>query len=147
MNVWDQALARRLESMRKLAGRTQAAQVTKITQLISGSLSGVSLLAHLDTLLRSRPAWRERYTSFWSSGARRTLAIAALNIALVWCVVGAVIWQGYRDAVADGKRMAANFGLATAAYTQQALVATDLMLRSMQDWVADEDIQSETTTG
>ena len=71
------------------------------------------------------------------------LAIAALNIALLWCIAGAVIWQGYRDAVADGKRTAANFSLATAAYTQQALLATDLMLRSILDWVADEDIQSE----
>jgi hypothetical protein len=36
-----------------------------------------------------------------------------------------VIWQGYRDAVADGKRTAANLSLATAAYTQQALLAAD----------------------
>ncbi len=49
-----------------------------------------------------------------------------------------------RDAADDWKRTAANFTLTTAAYAQQTLVATDLMLRSMLDWIADEDIRSET---
>jgi signal transduction histidine kinase len=80
---------------------------------------------------------------FWNSGARGTLAIAALNIGLVWCVAGAVTWQGYRDAIADGKRTAANFSLATAGFAQQALLASDLVLKSVLDWVADENIQSE----
>ena len=42
-----------------------------------------------------------------------------------------------------GSGPAANFTLTTAAYAQQTLVATDLMLRSMLDWIADEDITSE----
>ena len=58
-------------------------------------------------------------------------------------VTGGVIWQSYRDAVDDWKRTAANFSLTTAAYAQQTLVATDLMLRTMLDWIAEEDILSE----
>ena len=101
-------------------------------------------MGHLDTLLQARLAGRRQQGSFWSSSGRGILVIAALNIVLLWSVTGGVIWQSYRDAVDDWKRTAANFSLTTAAYAQQTLVATDLMLRSMLDWIADEDIQSET---
>lgn len=99
---------------------------------------------HLDTLLQARrSAGRRQQGSFRNSGGRRILVIAALNIALLWCVTGGVAWQSHRDAVEDWKRTAANFSLTTAAYAQQTLVATDLMLRSMLDWIADENIASE----
>ncbi len=101
-------------------------------------------MSHLDTLLQARFAGRRQQGSFWSSGGRGILVIAALNIVLLWSVAGGVVWQGYRDAADDWKRTAANFSLTTAAYTQQTLVATDLILRSMLDWIADEDILSET---
>jgi C4-dicarboxylate-specific signal transduction histidine kinase len=101
-------------------------------------------LSHLDTLLEARLAGRRQQGSFWSSGGRGILVIAALNIVLLWSVTGGVIWQSYRDAADDWKRTAANFTLTTAAYAQQTLVATDLMLRSMLDWIADEDLRSET---
>jgi C4-dicarboxylate-specific signal transduction histidine kinase len=101
-------------------------------------------LSHLDTLLQAQLAGRRQQGSFWSSSGRGILVIAALNIVLLWSVTGGVVWQSYRDAVDDWKRTATNFSLTTAAYTQQTLVATDLMLRSMLDWIADEDIVSET---
>ncbi len=101
-------------------------------------------MSHLDTLLEARLAGRRQQGSFWNSGGRGILVIAALNIVLLWSVTGGVIWQSYRDAADDWKRTAANFTLTTAAYAQQTLVATDLMLRSMLDWIADEDIRSET---
>ena len=101
-------------------------------------------MSHLDTLLQARLTGRRQQGSFWSSSARGILVIAALNIVLLWSVTGGVIWQSYRDAADDWKRTAANFSLTTAAYAQQTLVATDLMLRSMLDWIADEDITSET---
>jgi C4-dicarboxylate-specific signal transduction histidine kinase len=100
-------------------------------------------LSHLDTLLQARHGGR-RQGSFWSSSGRGILVIAALNIVLLWSVTGAVAWQSYRDAVGDWKRTATNFSLTTAAYARQTLVATDLVLRSMLDWVADENIPSET---
>ena len=100
-------------------------------------------MSHLDTLLEARLAGRRQQGTFWSSGARGILVIAALNIVLLWSVTGGVIWQSYRDAADDWKRTAANFTLTTAAYAQQTLVATDLMLRSMLDWIADENITSE----
>jgi C4-dicarboxylate-specific signal transduction histidine kinase len=99
-------------------------------------------LSHLDTLLQARRAGRRQQGSF--SSGRGILVIAALNIVLLWSVTGGVVWQSYRDAVDDWKRTAANFSLTTAAYAQQTLVATDLMLRSMLDWITDEDIPSET---
>lgn len=101
-------------------------------------------MSHLDTLLQGRPARRRQHGSFWSSSGRGILVVAALNIVLLWGVTGAVLWQIYRDEVNDWKRTAANFSLTTAAHAQQTLVATDLVLRSMLDWVADEDIRSET---
>ncbi len=96
------------------------------------------------TSLQARLAGRRRQGSFWSSSGRGILVIAILNIVLLWGVTVAVLWQIFRDEVDGWKRMAANFSLTTAAYTQQALVATDLMLRSMMDWIDDEGIQSET---
>ena len=100
-------------------------------------------MSQLDTLLQARLAGRRQHGSFWSSSGRGILVIAALNIVLLWSVTGGVVWQSYRDAVDDWKRTATNFSLTTAAYAQQTLVATDLMLRSMLDWIADEDIVSE----
>jgi PAS domain-containing protein len=100
-------------------------------------------LSQLDTLLQARLAQRRQQGPFWSSSGRGILVIAALNIVLLWSVTGGVVWQSYRDAVDDWKRTAANFSMTTAAYAQQTLVATDLMLRSMLDWVADDDIVSE----
>ena len=100
-------------------------------------------MSQLDTLLQARLAGRRQQGPFWSSSGRGILVIAALNIVLLWSVTGGVVWQSYRDAVDDWKRTAANFSLTTAAYAQQTLVATDLMLRSMLDWIADEDIVSE----
>jgi PAS domain-containing protein len=86
----------------------------------------------LETLLQRRAA-----------GRRRTIAIATLNVALVWCIAGAVLWQSYRDAVSDGKRMAENLSLTTAAFTHQALTASDLMLQSVLDWISEENVASE----
>ena len=100
-------------------------------------------MSQLDNLLQTRLAGRREQGPFWSSSGRGILVVAALNIVLLWSVTGGVIWQSYRDAVDDWKRTAANFSLTTAAYAQQTLVATDLMLRSMLDWIADEDIASE----
>ena len=100
-------------------------------------------MSQLDTLLKARLAGRRQQGPFWSSSGRGILVIAALNIVLLWSVTGGVIWQSYRDAVDDWKRTAANFSLTTAAYAQQTLVAADLMLRSMLDWIADENIVSE----
>ena len=100
-------------------------------------------MADLHTLLQARLTGRRQQGSFWSSSGRGILVIAALNIVLLWGVTGGVIWQSHRDAVDDWKRTAANFSLTTAAYAQQTLVAADLMLRSMLDWIADEDIVSE----
>jgi C4-dicarboxylate-specific signal transduction histidine kinase len=94
-------------------------------------------------LLQARRSGRRQQGSFWISSGRGILVIAALNIVLLWGVTGAVVWQSHRGAVDDWKRTAANFSLTTAAYAQQTLVVTDLMLRSMLDWIADEDIVSE----
>ncbi len=100
-------------------------------------------MSQLDTLLQARRSGRQQQGSSWSSGGRGILVIAALNIVLLWGVTGAVLWQIHRDEVTDWKRVAVNLSLTTTAYVQQTLVATDLMLRSMLDWVAEADIQSD----
>lgn len=100
-------------------------------------------MSQLDTLLQARRSGRQQQGSSWSAGGRGILVIAALNIVLLWGVTGAVLWQIHRDEVTDWKRVAVNLSLTTTAYVQQTLVATDLMLRSMLDWVAEADIQSD----
>ncbi|MDP1908615.1 MAG: cache domain-containing protein, partial [Hyphomicrobium sp.] len=74
---------------------------------------------------------------------RRTIIFAGLQILLMWSAAVVVILQGHRNAVDDGKRMAENTSLTIAAYMKQTLDGADLIVKSIQDWIADENITSE----
>lgn len=77
-------------------------------------------------------------------GRDRTIVLAILHVLLVWAVAAVVIWQNHRNAVEDWKRTTENTSLTVAAYLKQAFGAADLVLKSIQDWIADENITSET---
>ena len=74
---------------------------------------------------------------------RRTIAVAGLQVLLLWTAAAVVIWYGHRDAVEDGKWTAENTSLTVAAYMKQTLGGADLIVKSIQDWIAEENITSE----
>lgn len=76
-------------------------------------------------------------------GRDRTIVLAVLHVLLVWAVAAVVIWQNHRNAVDDWKRTSENASLTVAAYLKQTLGAADLVLKSLQDWIAEENITSE----
>lgn len=76
-------------------------------------------------------------------GRKRAIVLAGLQILLIWLVASVVVWQNHRNAVGDWKRTAENTSLTVAAYIAQTLGAADLVLKSIQDWIGDEDIASE----
>lgn len=75
--------------------------------------------------------------------ARPVLIVAGLNLLLIWATTIGLAWRGYRDDVGEWKAIADNSSVVTAAYVQQALSAADLVLKSIQDWVADENIETD----
>jgi signal transduction histidine kinase len=76
-------------------------------------------------------------------GRDRTIVLAVLHVLLVWTVAAVVIWQNHRNAVDDWKRTSENTSLTVAAYLKQTLGAADLVLKSIQDWISEENITSE----
>ncbi len=76
-------------------------------------------------------------------GRKRAIVLAGLQILLIWLVASVVVWQNHRNAVGDWKRTAENTSLTVAAYIAQTLGAADLVLKSIQDWIGEEDIVSE----
>jgi C4-dicarboxylate-specific signal transduction histidine kinase len=74
---------------------------------------------------------------------RRTIVVAGLQVLLLWTAAVIVIWQSHRSAVEDGKRTAENTSLTVAAYMKQTLDGADLIVKSIQDWIAKENIASE----
>lgn len=100
-------------------------------------------MAQLDINLGRSATTAPRRASPWSGAARRTLLLGLLNVAMVWIVAGTIVWQGHRDAIDDGKQIANNLSLTTAGYTQHAVGSADLLLRSILDWLEDENIQGQ----
>lgn len=77
------------------------------------------------------------------SSRRRTIVGAGLQILLLWTATVVVILQSHRSAVDDGKRTAENTSLTVAAYMKQTLDGADLIVKSIQDRIAEENITSE----
>jgi C4-dicarboxylate-specific signal transduction histidine kinase len=68
---------------------------------------------------------------------------AGLQILLLWTAAVVVILQSHRSAVDDGKKTAENTSLTVAAYMKQTLDGADLIVKGIQDWIAEENITSE----
>ena len=99
-------------------------------------------MAQLDVFLGRQATTASRRAARWSTASQRTLVLGLLNVAMIWVVAGAIVWQGHRDAIDDAKHLGTNLSLTTAAYTQHAVGSADLVLRSMLDWLEDENIES-----
>ena len=74
---------------------------------------------------------------------RRSLLLAGLVLLIVWSVAGLLIWQSRHAAIEEWKRAAARTSHIASAYVGQALGAADLVLKSMLDWLRDEQIGTE----
>lgn len=74
---------------------------------------------------------------------RRSLLLAGLVLLTVWTVAGLLIWQSRQAAIEEWKRTAARTSHIAAAYVGQAFGAADLVLKSMLDWIRDEQITTE----
>ncbi|MDI1287972.1 MAG: cache domain-containing protein [Reyranella sp.] len=74
---------------------------------------------------------------------QRTIAVAGLQILALWTAAAIIIWDSHRNAVEDGKRTAESTSLTVTAYVKQTLDGADLIVKSIQDWIENEDITSE----
>lgn len=74
---------------------------------------------------------------------RRSLLLAGLVLLIVWSVAGLLIWQSRQAAIEEWKRAAARTSHIASAYVGQAFGAADLVLKSMLDWLRDEQIGTE----
>lgn len=76
------------------------------------------------------------------SPARRLTLLSVIVIAVIWAIAGASIWRGYTSAVTQWKSTTDTLAIVATAFTTKSIGATDLVLKSMLDWVAEEDIQT-----
>ncbi|MGD9885970.1 MAG: ATP-binding protein [Reyranella sp.] len=74
---------------------------------------------------------------------RRSLLLAGFVLLVVWSAAGLLIWQSRQASIDEWKRAAARTSLIASAYVGQALGAADLVLKSMLDWLRDEQIGNE----
>jgi signal transduction histidine kinase len=81
----------------------------------------------------------------WRSGSRRVVTMASLQVIVIWILAVGEICQERHEAIDDWKRTGEIAGLTVASHMAQTLGAADLVLKSMQDWISQEDIQSEDT--
>jgi len=90
-----------------------------------------------------RQAFPDPASSPTPSRGRRTIAAVGLQLLIIWGIAAALLWVSYRTAVEDWEKVAHGSSLATAAYVRQSLNSADLVLKSVQDWVVDNNIESE----
>jgi signal transduction histidine kinase len=74
---------------------------------------------------------------------RRPHLLAGLVLLIVWTVAGALIWQSRQAAIEEWKRTAAGTSHIASAYVGQALGAADLVLKSMLDWLRDQQVTTQ----
>lgn len=75
-------------------------------------------------------------------GTRRTIFMASLHIVLIWTMAIGLVWQNYHQSVESWKRSAEAISLTVAAYAGQSQRAAELVLRTMAEWVRDENIET-----
>ena len=79
----------------------------------------------------------------WRAGTQRATILSSLVVILIWLAAGGLIWQNHRNTVAAGMATADNVSLMTAAYAHQSLNSATLVLAGMHDWIAAQDIRSQ----
>ena len=74
---------------------------------------------------------------------RQSIVLASLVLLVIWTVAGLLIWQSRQAAIEEWKRAAGRTSHIASAYVGQALGAADLVLKSMLDWLRDEQVGTE----
>lgn len=81
--------------------------------------------------------------SDWDNQACRRIAKIAVVLVLgVWLVAAGAIWRSHILAVRVATASSQSLGLMATAFTSKSIAATDLILKSMLDWVSEEDIET-----
>jgi C4-dicarboxylate-specific signal transduction histidine kinase len=78
-----------------------------------------------------------------ASARRRPIALAAIQLALIWTMALALLFQDYRLSVNQWKDFTKTFSLTVAAHAHDTQVTAELVVNNMSDWIAQENIQSE----
>jgi len=79
----------------------------------------------------------------WSSKAsRRIFAITTVLMLVVWLTAAGAIMHGHSIAVRVATETSQTLALIATTFTSKSIAATDLILKSMLDWIADENIET-----
>lgn len=79
----------------------------------------------------------------WSSKASlRIFAITTVLMLVVWLTAAGAIMHGHSIAVREATETSQTLALIATTFTSKSIAATDLILKSMLDWIADENIET-----
>ncbi|UYN94243.1 MAG: hypothetical protein KIT25_19720 [Enhydrobacter sp.] len=88
--------------------------------------------------------WAGRIADFVGpSSHRRTLAISALHVALIWLLAIVVVWQNRQHSIDTWKASAEKIALGVAAHAAQAHRAADLALAGIATLIDEQEIEGE----
>jgi len=76
--------------------------------------------------------------------SRPSLQIAAATLAVVftvWLIAVGAIWRSHTMAVREATSASQTLAVMAAAFTSKSIAATDLILKSMLDWVSEEGVE------
>lgn len=87
-------------------------------------------------------AWRLIGLDWSSKMSRRIFTIAAALMLMVWVTAAGAIMHGHSLAVRAATETSQSLALIATAFTSKSIAATELILRSMLDWIADENVET-----
>lgn len=70
------------------------------------------------------------------------MILAAVLLAVIWGICGTSIWRNYAGALKDWTSTGETSALIAASFSSKSMAATDLVLQSMLDWAAEENVQT-----
>ncbi|MBS0538402.1 MAG: hypothetical protein JSR47_06590 [Proteobacteria bacterium] len=77
-----------------------------------------------------------------ASETRRIASVTIAIVALTWLVAVGAIWRSYSNSVETWTSTAGLAAEMAAAYSGKSIAAADLVLKSMLDWISEEDIRT-----
>lgn len=80
------------------------------------------------------------------SDSRSALQVAArfaVAVLAMWSLVGAFLWQQYMSSIGNAERSTRHLSLVMAELAEQSLTVNQLVIDSMLDWIAEEEVETE----
>ena len=80
------------------------------------------------------------------SDSRSALQVAArfaVAVLVMWSLVGAFLWQQYKSSIGNAERSTRHLSLVMAELAEQSLTVNQLVIDSMLDWIAEEEVETE----